>query len=305
MTRWLPELDGKRARITLSVESVPSPNELSMIVSANDVFLTRHSSVYDEAFFAEQVEQSLQSARAVARLIYRLFAPQSVVDVGCGLGAWLRAFGEMGIDQMCGIDGDYVNRQNLLIPPAKFISQDLSRPFEIPGRYDLAMSLEVAEHLSGKAGTRLVQALSQAAPLVMFSAAVPRQGGSHHINEQWPAYWRSLFASEGFRLFDPIRPLIRDDRSVRWWYRQNLLLFASPDGISAHQQLGREVVKGEEMEWVHLSLVEKPRDLRSTLRNMPGVRWAWSHAKPWIRVKRPSTFQNQPISQRAVRIDDE
>lgn len=276
-----------------------------MILLADDVFRTRHSSVYDEAFFAEQIRQSLPSARAVARVVHRLFSPQSVVDVGCGLGAWLRAFSEMGIDQICGIDGDYINRQNLLIPPSKFVSQDLSRPFEIPGHYDLAISLEVAEHLSGKAGTRLVHALSQAAPLVMFSAAVPGQGGSHHINEQWPAYWRSLFAAEGFRLFDPIRPLIRDEGSVRWWYRQNLLLFASPEGVSAHQQLRREVVPGKEMEWVHLSLVEKPRDLRSTLLKVPGIRWAWSHAKPWVRPNRPSTFQNQPISQRAVRIDDE
>jgi hypothetical protein len=274
-----------------------------MIVSVKDTSCTKYSSVYDDAFFAEQVEQCLQSARAVVRVVHQLFTPRSVVDVGCGLGAWLRAFSEMGIDQICGIDGHYVNRQNLLIPPEKFISQDLSRPFEIPGRYDLAMCLEVAEHLSAKAGARLVQALSQAAPLVMFSAAVPGQGGSYHINEQWPAYWRSLFAAEGFRLFDPIRPLIRDEASVRWWYRQNLLLFASPEGVSAHQQL-RQVVQGKEMEWVHLSLVDKPRGLRSTLRNTPGIRWAWNFAKR-VRLKRPATFQNQPISRMGVRIDDE
>ena len=191
----------------------------------------------------------------------------------------------MGIDQICGIDGGYVNRQNLLIPQTKFIPKDLSRPFEIPGRYDLAVSLEVAEHLSRKAGARLVHELSQAAPLVIFSAAVPGQGGTHHINEQWPAYWRSLFAAEGFRLFDPIRPLIRDDSSVRWWYRQNLLLFASPEGVSAHQRLGQEVATGEEMEWVYISLVKKPRDLRSILRNLPGIPWTWSQVKPWVRPK--------------------
>jgi SAM-dependent methyltransferase len=288
----------------LSVDSSPSANERSMIVSVNGA-RTTNSSVYDEAFFAGQVEQCLQSARAVVRVVHRLFTPRSVVDVGCGLGAWLHAFSEMGVNEVCGIDGDYVNRRNLLIPPAKFISQDLGRPFEIPGRYDLAMCLEVAEHLSAQAGARLVQALSQAAPLVMFSAAVPGQGGLHHINEQWPAYWRALFTAEGFRLFDPIRPLIRDEASVRWWYRQNLLLFASPEGVSAHQRLRREVMPGKEMEWVHFSLVDKPRGLRSTLLKVPGIRWAWSHAKPWVRPNRPSTSQNQPISRRAVRIDDE
>jgi SAM-dependent methyltransferase len=249
------------------------------------MFRIRPSSVYDEGFFAGHVEQSLRSARAVVPVIDRLFGPRSVVDVGCGLGAWLRAFSEVGIKQICGIDGDYVNRQNLLIPRAKFIPQDLSQPFEIPGRYDLAMSLEVAEHLSEEAGARLIHRLTQAAPLVMFSAAVPGQRGSHHINERWPAYWRSLFANQGFSLFDPIRPLIRDDSSVRWWYRQNLLLFASPEGVSGHQRLGREVAAGKEMEWVHISLVKKSRDLRSTLRSLPGVPWVWSQVKPWLRPK--------------------
>ena len=246
---------------------------------------TNHGSIYDESFFEEHIYQSLQSARAVSRIICRLFDPQSVVDVGCGLGAWLRAFGELGVEQICGIDGSYVNRDKLLIPDANFVSTEVDSQFDIAGRYDLAMCLEVAEHLPPKAGVRLVHSLTQASPLVLFSAALPGQGGSHHINEQWPSYWRSLFAVEGFRLFDPIRPLIRDDSSVRWWYRQNLLLFASPKSIAAYPELGQELPAGGEIEWVHISVLRKPFDLRSTLRGMPGVRWTWSHLKPWVRPR--------------------
>jgi SAM-dependent methyltransferase len=242
-----------------------------------------YSSVYDAKFFAKQVEQSLRSARVVTQIISRLFGPRSVLDVGCGMGAWLRAFNETGIDNICGFDGDYVDRKNLLIPDSKFISKDLDKPFDVLDCYDLAMCLEVAEHLSDSAGARLVHTLTQAAPLVLFSAAVPGQGGSHHINEQWPSYWRSLFAVEGFKLFDPIRPLIRQDSSVQWWYRQNLFVFASSQSIGTFPQLGEEVTKGEEMEWIHISLVKKQRDLRSALRKMPGVPWTWSHLKPWIR----------------------
>jgi ubiquinone/menaquinone biosynthesis C-methylase UbiE len=85
------------------------------------MFRTKHSNVYDDAFCNLQVERSLRSAMVVAHMVHRLFSPRSVVDVGCGLGAWLRAVSEVGIGQICGIDGDYVNRQNLLIPRAKFI----------------------------------------------------------------------------------------------------------------------------------------------------------------------------------------
>jgi len=253
------------------------------------VLRIKYGSVYDGAFFAGQVEQSLQSARVVARVICTLFGPRSVVDVGCGLGAWLLAFKEMNVSHVCGIDGVYVNPERLLVPRQSFVFRDLSRPFDISGHYDLAMSLEVAEHLSAAAGERLVNALSQAAPLVLFSAAVPGQGGSHHINEQWPSYWRSLFAAKGFRLFDPIRPLIRGESSVRWWYRQNVMIFASPEGIAAHPALGQEVPAGEELEWVYVSLVKKSRDLRAMLRKLPGVPWTWSYLKPWIRTRAQQT----------------
>ena len=136
--------------------------------------------------------------------------------------------------------------------------------------------------------------MSKAAPLVLFSAAVPGQGGSRHINEQWPSYW-SRFGAEGLRLFDPIRPLIRNDSSVRWWYRQNLLMFASPEGIRAHPQLGLEVAAGQETERVYAAMAEKRRDLRATVRNLPGFPWAWSYLNPSLRPwgPNPSSHRNR------------
>jgi hypothetical protein len=137
--------------------------------------------------------------------------------------------------------------------------------------------------------------LSKAAPLVLFSAAVPGQGGSLHINEQWPSYWRWRFGAEGLKLFDPIRPLIRNDGPVQWRYRQNLLMFASPEGIRAHPQLGLEVAAGQEMECVYLTTAEKRRDLRATVCNLPGFLRAWSGLKPWLRRSgpNPSSHRNR------------
>jgi 2-polyprenyl-3-methyl-5-hydroxy-6-metoxy-1,4-benzoquinol methylase len=87
-------------------------------------------------------------------------------------------------NEICGVDGNHINPKDLLIPQKSFVSLDLRQPFDIPGRYDLVICLEVAEHLSPESGRYLVRALSQAAPLVFFSAAVPGQGGSYHVNEQ-------------------------------------------------------------------------------------------------------------------------
>ena len=94
-------------------------------------------------------------------------------------------------------------------------------------RFDLALCLEVAEHLPASSAPVLIESLVSAAPVVLFSAAVPEQGGVHHINEQWPSYWEKLFAERGLRKFDVIRPLIWNNCSIQPWYRQNLYLFTS------------------------------------------------------------------------------
>jgi len=113
----------------------------------------------------------------------------------------------------------------------------------------------------------LVQTLTAAAPLVLFSAAVPSQGGSNHINEQWPSYWRALFEAQSFGMFDPIRPRIRDRHDIQWWYRQNIVMYVRRDAISSHPELGSEIPSGHELEWAHISMLSQRRDLRSVLPN--------------------------------------
>ncbi len=240
------------------------------------------ASLYDDRFYMGEA-QSLASARPISRLVCELLNPRSVVDVGCGWGAWLLAFEECGVARLCGIDGDYINRERMLIDPECFISRDLARPFEIPDTFDLAICLEVAEHLPDRSGRNLVRALTAAAPIVVFSAAVPSQGGSDHVNEQWPSYWRALFQSEGFRMFDPVRPRIREHANVQWWYRQNLVVYACAKAIAEHPELGPEVLSQHEIEWVHISMVKRNRDLRAMMRKLPGFMGIWTRIKPCVR----------------------
>jgi SAM-dependent methyltransferase len=209
--------------------------------------------------------------------------PKRVVDVGCGRGEWLRAFHELGTREVCGLDGDHVDRDRLLIDADQFLPVDLARAFEVPGEYDLAISLEVAEHLPQSVSRQFVRALTGAAPFVLFSAAIPGQDGNGHINLKWPDYWRALFEAEGFRMFDPIRPLIRDHPSIEWWYRQNIFLYVSRSVDPIRFGLGEEVPRGSEIEWIHASATRGNRPLRQMIRRVPGAMWLWSNLKPWIR----------------------
>jgi hypothetical protein len=100
--------------------------------------------------------------------------------------------------------------------------------------------------------------------------------------EQWPSYWRSLFATEGFGMFDPIRPRIRENNAICWWYRQNLVVFASQEAVLRYPSLG-ERITGDDIQWVHISLLRHKRSMRSSLLKAPGAMWAWSRIKPWVR----------------------
>jgi SAM-dependent methyltransferase len=158
-------------------------------------------------------------------MVYDAIRPMSVVDLGCGTGSWLAVFHEMGVRELLGIDAPHLDLSQLEIPRAQFVAHDLSAPLELDRQFDLALSLEVGEHLVPERAELLITELTALAPVVLFSAAVPGQGGTGHRNEQWPEYWAARFGDRGFRPYDFLRArLWRDDR-VRYFYAQNVVLY--------------------------------------------------------------------------------
>src|ERR1700730_3858057 len=153
---------------------------------------------YNSVFFAEQRSGSLRSAKVVVPIVTQLIRPKTVVDVGCGCGTWLSVFKDQGTSRILGLDGDYVDTSSLLIPRDCFRAVDLNRPVDLDEKFDLTVCLEVAEHLPKASAEPLIRSLCHLAPVVLFSAAVPMQAGTHHVNEQWPDYWKALFAIYGY-----------------------------------------------------------------------------------------------------------
>jgi SAM-dependent methyltransferase len=188
---------------------------------------------YRERFFDYQQVGSLASARAVVPLLLAHLKPRSVLDVGCGAGAWVRAWLDAGCANVVGVDGSYVQPQQLLFAPSRFQAVDVSAPFDAGRGFDLVQCLEVGEHLDPSASETLVRNLVAHAPVVLFSAAPPGQGGEHHVNERPYEYWRELFARHDFELFDFVRQRIAQCADVEPWYRYNILLFVRGDHIGA------------------------------------------------------------------------
>lgn len=206
---------------------------------------------YSSQFYAQQQEGSLRSARRVLPHLIELVQPQSIVDVGCGVGTWLKAAAELGVRDLAGLDGAHVDRSMLQIPAEQFTAVDLTQPFHVARTFDAALSLEVAEHLPETSAKAFVESLTRLAPVVLFSAAIPKQMGEHHLNEQWQSWWVAHFASAGFIALDCVRRRIWDDRQVEWWYAQNILLMVREGYLNASPILRKEREKNGPTSVVH------------------------------------------------------
>jgi SAM-dependent methyltransferase len=200
--------------------------------------------IYDPAYYELMGNTSLGAARQIVPAVASLVQPQSVVDVGCGTGTWLSVFRERGIIDVLGIDGSYVQAQQLLIPKDRFLAHDLTKPISLGKRFDLAISLEVAEHLPADVASSFIDQLVGLSDIVLFSAAIPGQGGVHHINEQWQDYWRKLFEARGYTTVDFIRREFWQNPEVAFYYSQNMFLYVERKLLSSRPDIQAQAERG-------------------------------------------------------------
>ncbi len=248
---------------------------------SNDV--SKH---YDTSFYEAHRDGSRRSAAVVVSIVNKLLRPESVLDVGCGVGSWLAEWADEGVTDLLGLDGEYVDKEAMAIEPSRFQTLDLSKPFSLGRTFDLVESLEVAEHLNESCADTFIESVAKHADTVLFSAAIPGQRGSHHVNEQWPSYWTAKFANAGFTPFDVIRPSIWADSRVDIWYRQNILLFSKTREFSSPHQY---------LDVVHPALWTQRQDasnfpLRQLLTSLPtastsAIRWFGERAASRIRSR--------------------
>ncbi len=189
-----------------------------MVHSVLEVELMGHieSPAIEQFHPAEDRADVMRSSDIVVPILIERFHPQSVLDLGCNTGGWLRSFINAGITAL-GVDGSGVK--------AAF-EHDLREPFKLGYQFDLVLCLEVAEHLPEESADVLVDsAIRHARQAVIWSAATPGQGGWQHLNEQPHAYWVEKFASRGWegKALAELIPQLPHD-----YYRSNLWEFIGP-----------------------------------------------------------------------------
>tara|TARA_B110000503_G_scaffold38603_1_gene63400 strand:- start:6091 stop:6840 length:750 start_codon:yes stop_codon:yes gene_type:complete len=181
---------------------------------------------YSAKFYSNRAAITSRSAQKITKILHALIPTRTVIDFGCATGIWLEQFKKLGATEVLGIDGHWVDKKLLSIDTSEYRVHDFGvERYQPPGKFDLALCIEVAEHISEEMGAMLIDSLAEASDVILFSAAVRGQGGAGHVNEQEQSYWLALFADRGYQAIDLIRPAVWDDEKVNVIYKQNMLLY--------------------------------------------------------------------------------
>ncbi|MEB3326862.1 MAG: class I SAM-dependent methyltransferase [Synechococcus sp.] len=229
--------------------------------------MTNKFTCYDDQFYLAHNQASYQSALKYIEHLFKFYLPKSVIDVGCGRGAWLLACQNKGATELTGIDGTWNSQDKMLSQTIKFRPINLSDPPPNSNeRYDLAMSLEVAEHLPQSQADSFTEYLTKLADQILFSAAYTNQGGDNHLNEQPHSYWAQKFLARGYVPYDLFRPVFWGDDSIDYCYQQNAYLYVKKNSflIAKLAELGyKPITNIYFMDCIHPRLYEQQGKLRT------------------------------------------
>jgi hypothetical protein len=193
---------------------------------------------YDDSFYEGTYQTSVQSARLLLRRLQSMTNFHDLVDVGAGAGAWSQAALEMG-KKVLSIDGEWVRNVPKACEGLTYQYSDLDSTITSERVFDVSVCVEVAEHLTPERSAGLISDLCSLAPVAVFGAALPRQGGVGHINCRPSSFWIELFRRQHFSVFDAFRPAFWYDSRVAPWYAQNTFLFVSNARLEAFSHLPR------------------------------------------------------------------
>jgi hypothetical protein len=208
---------------------------------------------------------------AFSRIFSGSRMPKSLLDVGCGIGTWMRAAFDLGVPDVLGLDGVLLPEDNLLVPSHTVERYDLSKPFRLGRRFEVVLCLEVAEHLPESSAAELIASIAEHGDNVLFSAACPGQPGQHHINCQWPSYWQDRFNQQGFHCEDSVRWQMWDDVRIEPWYRQNIFWARRDSAVAGQEGRIKSVIHPELLKFMNRSAVAE--EMQRLEQGSQSLRW--------------------------------
>jgi hypothetical protein len=208
--------------------------------------------LYSSGIYSLIKRTSRSSSEAIVPIVHSLVCGESVIDFGCGTGDWLCRFKEYGALRILGLDGNWVDRTLLSIDINEFAIANLNEPYRSKEKFDIAVCLEVMGHIPKECEDTLIDSLTDAAPVILFSAPIPHQTGiGKTVNCEWPSYWANKFMRRGYLFIDCIRHKVWNDPRVASWFSQNIFLVIKETELEKHPKL-QELYDKEASNPLHL-----------------------------------------------------
>ncbi|MGK7876185.1 MAG: class I SAM-dependent methyltransferase [Xenococcaceae cyanobacterium] len=190
---------------------------------------------YGQQFFQDDSSYRYltdEQIEAFVKEMITLLKPHTAIDLGCGMGMYLRALKSHGV-QLIGFDASLHAVQNV-DPEVPVFVVDLTKPFRSNQQWDIAICFEVAEHLPKSCASILVDTLCSLSKTILFTAAGPDQPGIDHINLQPKSFWIDLYQRNGFILDEKLTQQFLDHLvsiDVPDWFCRNFSIFVKLNNI--------------------------------------------------------------------------
>ncbi|MBW1872771.1 MAG: hypothetical protein JRJ19_11945 [Deltaproteobacteria bacterium] len=154
---------------------------------------------YDQEFFSEWGRTNsayVSSAKTVIDVLFENFKPGRVIDLGCGCGVHSYFLRKKGVEVVC-LDGVQPPEEHSFVSDIHI--RDLTVRFDnIWGDFDLALCLDVGEHIPKDLSGIFLENITSFCDTLLLACAPPGQGGHHHVNEQPKRYWIKRLAEHRF-----------------------------------------------------------------------------------------------------------
>lgn len=223
--RWINELVSNFVEYNIKDVYFLTGEDLLELQSYDDFYHKANNDV-DKIYF--DWRSSVSSAKEIFGYMLELLHIETVIDVGCGCGAWLKGVKDLKPSiKVMGIDNSDCDRSEFLAPN-EFVKCDVFS-FNPPKKYDVAISLEVAEHIDQNKADDFIEKLCECSQIILFSAAIKYQGGNHHVNEQFQDYWKEKFERYGYICIDLFRQRFWNNDNVSVYFKQNMFLYVDKE----------------------------------------------------------------------------
>jgi glycosyltransferase involved in cell wall biosynthesis len=190
---------------------------------------------YDDGFYKMHMPWR-SDYDLISKWIFENIPGKIFGDIGCGNGYIISNLYNKYSKKVWGVDGSEYFMDNIDRSVLSMVKRvDLTNKAKLD-KADVAICLEVAEHISAEFSDILVNNIvSVNAKTIIFTAAPPGQAGVNHINLQDHKYWVNKFLANGYLLDESLSSKFCKDLSgsllYTKWYLDNWMVFRKKESF--------------------------------------------------------------------------